>query len=243
MALLDAYNRGPESVVGEDTWDLFATIEEAFSVDLGDYHKLIGVTVSELVEQIHEKAEYPASEKCLSSVSFYRLRRTLETQFQIQRSAVRIDTSVDRLFPWISRRRQWVTLQECLGLKVPALRYPGWLLYLALATSAVFALSLKALFGQRISLMGVIGISLISCLPIILAFTPFGRALPEGCQTIGGLTRVILSYNFGALASAYGSSPNENTLLSLRLIIATEIGLKIEQVAANTRIPGDLNIE
>jgi hypothetical protein len=129
MTLLDAdVKHNP--VLGEDTWELFEVIEDSFGVDLGDYHALCGVTVTELASVICGKANYPTEEKCLSAVAFYRLRRAFEVLFGIPRTTIRPATAVRNLLPWKSRSTQWLMLQEHLGLKFPRLNLPGWLLLL-----------------------------------------------------------------------------------------------------------------
>ncbi len=118
MTLLDADEKKELNTVGEDTWELFEAIEESFGVDLGDYHALAGITVGELAENICRLANYPAEERCLSAVAFYRLRRAFETLFSVPRRAIRPTTSVVQLLPWKSRRTQWRMLQEHLELTV-----------------------------------------------------------------------------------------------------------------------------
>jgi hypothetical protein len=58
--LLDAdiiYEQHP--VVGEDTFELFETIEDSFGVELGDYRALCGLTITELASEVSKKAGAP----------------------------------------------------------------------------------------------------------------------------------------------------------------------------------------
>jgi hypothetical protein len=47
MTLLDADIK-PDSVLGEDTWELFEAIECSFGIDLGDYRSHCGRTIRDL---------------------------------------------------------------------------------------------------------------------------------------------------------------------------------------------------
>jgi hypothetical protein len=243
MTLLDADEKQRESMLGEDTCELLATIEDSFGVEFGEYHALLGMTIRELADYIRKEADYPTAEKCLTAVTFYRLRRAFRTLFDTPRTAIRPATSVGDLLPWNSRRTQWRTLQTHLGLTLPSLNYPGWLVFLSLTVPATFLIFFKAFLGLRLSAIGVVGGSLALWIPALVAFAPLARTLPLGCETIGGLTKVVLARNYAVFASQYGSSSEGDVLLALRQLIATETGRGVEEIVPETRIPDDLDIE
>ena len=65
MTLLDAdIKRDP--VLGEDTWDLFETIECSFGIDLGDYRSHCGRTIRDLAADVERIAKYPNADKRLT---------------------------------------------------------------------------------------------------------------------------------------------------------------------------------
>jgi hypothetical protein len=74
MVLLDAGDARNADLIGEDTAELFAVIENSFGISLGDYSQLNGTTIRELAEIIDKKANFPTPDRCLSSVVFYQLR-------------------------------------------------------------------------------------------------------------------------------------------------------------------------
>jgi hypothetical protein len=51
-----------------------------------------------------------------------------------------------------------------------------------------------------------------------------------------------LAQNFAAFATQHGSSPERDVLLALRQLVATEVGMQLEEISSETRIPADLNI-
>jgi len=136
-----------DTVLGEDTFELFETIEDSFGVDLGDYHAFLGMTVRELAAEVNKRADYPDREKCLSAVSFYRLRSAFGTLFDIPRTAIHPATSVSKLLPWRSRGSRWQILQENLGLTLPRLVLPRLLLYVSLLGPAILLISLRVFWG------------------------------------------------------------------------------------------------
>ncbi len=243
MTLLDADEKQLASELGEDTCELLATIEDSFGIQFGDYHALLGMTVRELAGDICKKAEYSTAERCLSAVMFYRLRRALRVLFGTPRTAIGPATPVGDLLPWNSRRTRWCALQAYIGLTLPPLNYPGWLVYLSLAMSTTFLISLRVLLELRLSVVEIFGGSLALCLPTMVALIPLARTLPSGCETVGGLTKVVLARNYAAFASQYGSSSESDVLVALRQLIATETGRDVEEILPETNIPRDLDIE
>src|SRR6201996_4974855 len=107
MTLLDAQDLQGSNEVGEDTWELFESIEQSFGVDLGDYHDLAGISIMELSQRINGLAKYPVEDSCLSLVAFNRLRRAFQNVTETPRSSVRPTTQIQDLLPWRTRHLQW----------------------------------------------------------------------------------------------------------------------------------------
>jgi hypothetical protein len=242
MTLLDADEKKELNEVGEDTWELFAAIEQSFAVDLGDYYALAGISVGELAETIRELAHYPAEESCLSAVAFYRLRRAFEALFNVPRTSIRPATPVGKVMPWRHRRAQWRRLEEHLGLTVPGLKYPGWLALLSFVTSTSLVILARELLGSKLGIVGIIVWSFALFLPSLVAFTPLARTLPPSCTTMGGLANVVLARNYAVFASQHGSPSEKGVLPELRQLVADETGTAFEEISSETRIPADLNI-
>ena len=110
MTLLDANDLQGSNEVGEDTWELFESIEQSFGVDLGDFHDLAGISILELSQRIDGLAKFPAEDSCLSSVAFYALRRAFQSVTKTPRSSARPATRLQDLLPWRTRHLQWALL-------------------------------------------------------------------------------------------------------------------------------------
>jgi hypothetical protein len=89
MTLLDAQKLQGSNEIGEDTWELFDSVEQSFGVNLGDYHDLAGISILELSQRIDGLANYPVEYSCLSLVAFNRLRQAFQNVTGAQRSSVR----------------------------------------------------------------------------------------------------------------------------------------------------------
>jgi hypothetical protein len=245
MTLLDADLKASSNEIGEDTWDLFAAIEDSFGVDLGNYHELAGISVGELADKISALAKYPDENACLSAVAFFRLRKALTEQFGLPRSAIRPTTSLYELLPWASRRTRWRLLEKHLGLEQPSLRWPGWVLLLALILPTSVLISIWTHFDLRTSVQSL-SWSFIALFVLFLlalrASLPLARALPSDCATVGGLAEALLAKNYAAFASMRGSSTFRGVTPALRQLVAFQSGLKLEEISASTRIPADLDI-
>jgi hypothetical protein len=235
-----------DPALGEDTWELFEAIDDSFGVNLGDYHEICGKTVRELAEIISTKANYPTNEKCLSAVTFYRLRRAFGSLFGISRSAIRPAAPVSELLPLKHRIARWKALQEHLGLTLPGLQFPIWLPLLALVTPPALLLFLRAFVGVRLSTIWIFDIScalymvtVVSIIPVVDECFPLSRVLPRTCETFGGLVNVVSAQNYAALG---GSSGENDVLKTMRQLISMQVGVGIEEVSPETRIPHDLSI-
>ncbi len=242
LMLLDAERRGDPNVVGEDTWDLFLAIEKSFEVDLGDFHELANIRLSELAETICKQANYPIREKCLSTVVFYRLRHSLEVRAGIPSRSIRPVTPLKKLLPWNSRRTRWSEIEEYLDITLPKLIFPSWLLLSCLLFPFIVLISSKIFFGLGISWWSLIGLSAVFVLPTIMACVPLARSIPADCETVGGLVKAILSHNYAKFAMNHGGSSEQNVLAALQLLVALETGLQMKEVLPATRIPANLNI-
>jgi hypothetical protein len=229
-------------LLGEDTWELFEAVEASFCVDLGDYEVLCGRSIKELAEEINERAKFPTKEKCLSAVSFYKLRRTFGALFNIPRSAIRPSTSLRELLPWRSRRSRWRQIEKHLGLRLPRLAYPTWALVLSLFAPAALLIVLKLSFGLPLNPIVIFLLSLSLAIPAIVAFSPFARVIPCEEPTLGGLAKVILAKNYSAFASGQGGSSASDMLSALQQLVATQTGRRLDEISPEARIPQDLNI-
>jgi hypothetical protein len=243
MTLLDARAPQGSNEVGEDTWELFEAIEQSFGVNLGDYLDLAGISVLELSQRIDQAASYPTESSCLSSVAFYRLRRAFQTVAKTPRSMLRPGARIEELLPTRNRHLQWESLQSELGLELPKLHLPGWLLLLSIVLPVFLLTSIRLFSGIRISgAMIAIGSFVLIFFALRAAMLYPVREVPRSCETLGDLAQAMLAKNYKYFADNYGSSPERGIYPALRILIAMQTGINIDEVLPETRIPSDLDI-
>jgi hypothetical protein len=107
MVLIEADKTQRLKLVGEDTCDLLRVIEASFGVKFTEDEFVEAKTIGELADCIFTKLAQPLSEKCLSAVVFYRLRRTFIRLFDTSRANITPETPLRELMPWRGRKRQW----------------------------------------------------------------------------------------------------------------------------------------
>jgi hypothetical protein len=243
MTLLDARDPSSANQIGEDTCELFEAIEESFGVKLGDYHDLAGITIGDLAHRIETLAQYPAEEACLTLVAFFTLRRSVEKLTCAPRSSLRPSTPVALLFPWKNRHKQWMLLQEELGLTLPKLQLPAWLLTSSLFASVASMILAPKYVGLHPSVIQIASgsIFLFAGLIWIVCQLP-ARTIPPNSTTLGDLSKAILARNYEFFAKTRGSSYKHGVLPSLQLLVAAQAGYSTDEVYPDTRIPADLDI-
>jgi hypothetical protein len=245
MVLIEADKTQRLKLVGEDTCDLLRVIEASFGVKFTEDEFVEAKTIGELAECIFSKLEQPLSEKCLSAVVFYRLRRTFIRLFDTSRANITPETPLRELMPWRDRKRQWRRMQEHLRFVLPELRWPLWLVALSLAVViSVFTLGwtrLVSLAGSAAGVLTVLG-GFLALAFLLKLLAPLARHFPRSCESFGDLVKLTLARNYAGIASEYGVSSEREVLLLLRQLIAAEESIDVEEILPDTLFPEGLKI-
>jgi hypothetical protein len=211
--------------------------------------ELIGAkTIGDLAESISKKMEHPLSEKCLSAVVFYRVRRTLINLFDIPRDRITPERSLYELMPWNDRRKRWRRIQDHLGFVLPDLRWPLWLAALSLVIVAtVFTLpplgwARFASFAGSASVLFTLVGGFCAWILLLKLLTPVARSFPRSCESMGDFVKLALGRNYAKIASEHGLSSAREIVLILRQLIAAEEGIDVEEIVPDTLFPEGLKI-
>jgi hypothetical protein len=243
MTLLHADEAQNADLVGEETAELLALIEESFAVKLGNYSVLEGITVGELAQRIEQQAHYPAQDRCLSSVAFYELRRALSAAVHAPRNAIRPGTLLASLLCWNDRRKNWRQIEARLGLVLPNLTCPAGLGIFCFVLPALVMIYLRGFRGVHLTALQILLWSLVTMIALGWACIPLARTFPRNCATVGDLAKLILARNYSEFAAKSGSSCERGILPSLQFLIATACDLASTSITPETRIPVDLGID
>jgi len=224
------------------------TIEGSFGVKFAEDELVQTKTIRELAACIWKKLGHPLSEKCLSAVVFYKLRRTFITLFSIPRARITPETSLRELMAWNDRRKRWREIQDHLRFVLPELRWPLWLVALSLAmVCAVFTLPplgwarLVPFAGSAWGLVTLVGAICVWVL-LLKLLAPLARTFPRSCDSFGDFVKLVLARNYAKIASEHGRSSGREVLLILSQLVAAEESIDVEEIGPNTLFPEGLKI-
>ncbi len=228
--------------MGLDTLELLLETEERFGVSIPDKEASEIRTVGDLHEAVLRKLSVRNSQRCLTAMAFYRLRRALVELLGVRREQVRPDRSVGDVLPWYRRRQLWPLLASGSGLRMPTLERPEWLreaIMSAAVLTFIAAPVLAAMGGLSVWavwLLIAIAVALAFCVTRPLALVPAGR-----CRTVGDLARAVYGVNAGALAREAGEVNRAETWGMLVGLVSDQLGVRERDITPDSRFIEDLN--
>lgn len=237
--------------MGLDIVELVMEVEDAFGIQIPDEDYEQIRTVGDLHDYIVRHRQHPDVEDsnkarvCLTSATFLRLRRVFIQLFGISRRSVRTSSQLDELVPRVNRREKWNQLQEMVQLKLPALKRPVWLFFLL----TVCVISLASCFLWLIvplGLPGVLGTLLLmiaTSMGLAALTRPFATVPGFEFATVGGLSRVVLQYNFRKLHENYNGSNSSDIWTTLQMIIVEQLGVNPDIVTRDATFIEDLGCD
>lgn len=237
--------------MGLDTVELIMALEEEFDIEIPDEDAEKLVTVGAMHEyvckKLEERAPHPhGSEQrapCMTSHVFYRLRSALEDS-GLAGTKLSPRTSLSTIFSGNDPRKEYKALEERLGLKLPQLVRPVWLIYLIVAlsitASAAVYLALPQLYGWILTPLTTVSTAVI----LVLATKPAARCFPRRSATLRNLTYAIFTLNRRELRpEPYNAQDKHLVWDALKAIIVEQLGVREEQVIPAANIVTDLGAD
>lgn len=115
-------NAGHGPVVGEDTVALLESIAEAFDIRYSQDDEF-PKTVGKLCDLVKSRLQGDRMSKCMSSVTFYALRRAMMRTTACARQSIAPSTKLASIVSTGGQRRmEWKTMEECLSVRMPGLK-------------------------------------------------------------------------------------------------------------------------
>jgi hypothetical protein len=237
------------SQIGEDTVALLESIADTFDIRFPE-ESSFPATVGKLCELVISCLPANRTTKCVSSMTFYSLRRAMIRVLGARRESV---VPATRLVSLLSegrwRRREWKALERQLALKLPRLAFSNgveWSLFLGacgFALAAVAQLWPRLDFGEW--LMSVLGIAFATL--FVWAITrariqPLATRLPRKCETVRDIVSLIVAGNYGRLVKRAGGWNEKEIWNALRQFIADETSIEPAEITPETAFPDGLNI-
>jgi hypothetical protein len=208
-------------VPGPDPLELVMNVEEAFDITIPDEEAEKIHNVGQLYAYVLAKLPQPPSPGCVSSATFYRLRRALQELFAISRERIRLAARTEDLIPREGRPERWRRLAEALTPgRLPELRRPQWVepwlppcglltLFTMLLTGGCVVLA-HALGWPGVAAFAITFLGVLLCLFVdlvvnvaIYRFTArYALELPSGCLTIRDTVYTLVQSEPGRIVSA-----------------------------------------
>lgn len=230
-----------------DQVDLITRTEENFGISFDDSELVKVRTIGEYYQLILSKLTPVTPTVCLSSHTFYRIRRALMNKFGISRSLLKPKSQLDTIIPKESRILHWKSLQENLNLKLPDLIRPGrmellFLISFLLTLVSAIVLGVSGMINALIAWM----IALLAIPTWIIEYKlteKYKIEFPELSNDLGSLTRMVLQRNFSTIQKDVRSWTEKEVYDSLILQLVDQLGIAADKINLNSCIVEDLGID
>jgi hypothetical protein len=240
---------------GPDPVEMVMAIEHTFHITIPDSEAEQIRTVGELYGYVLAKLTQPPSSGCISSVTFYRLRRALQELFGWSRERVRPAARMENLVPREGRPEHWQRLAEALRpARLPELRRPQWMVPwlppCGLLTLLMVVLTFLCGLGAHLLGCPPVWIFVVSFLGILLCvlvelvvnravyrFTArYALDLPSGCVTVRDTVYTLLQSEPGRIVSATARASDPEIWSVLCSIVGRCLELPPETLTPDRRL-------
>jgi hypothetical protein len=222
---------------------LIASVEDAFGFvipeeDAREFH-----TVGGLYDYILAHRYAGNRDTCLNAIVFYKLRRGMMWALKVEREDILASQNVAALIPW-HRYRAWQSLQKAIGLRLPLLRRPAWVMTGAVLATFAFAIavpwSLSFGFFNGAILVGLLtSYAAAHCLSWLTI--PLAIELQPDCTTVGQLVVATLARNYRAVVEeADRPTSNGDVWNLLRTLVAEHRGIQPPKITRETDLRRNL---
>ena len=232
--------------MGLDSVELVLEVENAFGFSIPNEDAAGLDTVGKLYDYVLAHRFRGKQDACLSSMTFYKLRRTLMPVLQIPRDAVRVSTELSAIVPK-HRRRMWRAIAKTAGLRLPLLRRPDWVVTVATLAAVGLGIATPLLLGLK-PFRGGVAVALVAVGGFGFAFAWLTEFLayefPPDVATVGQLAKATLARNYQPIvAEAKQSATDAEVWDILQRIMVEQLGVRADQLKRETSFVKDLKVD
>jgi hypothetical protein len=181
-----------------DLSDVALEVEDAFGFSIPNEDAAGLTTLGKLYDYVLAHRFRGKQDACLSSITFYKIRRALMSVLQIPRDAVRVTTELSAIMPR-RRRRTWRAIATAAGLRLPMLRRPRWVVTLATLAAVALGIAMPVFLGLK-PFGGGIAVAIFSAGVLGFIFVRLTEFLayefPPDVATVEQLAKATLARNF-----------------------------------------------
>ncbi|WP_378172566.1 phosphopantetheine-binding protein [Aquimarina sp. SS2-1] len=106
--------------MGLDSVELVMSVEDKFGIRIPDAECERIYTIQDFADKVFEMISINPTDKCLTQIVFYRIRRALISLTSIEKK-IRPDMKISELFTQTELKEKWSQLKTELGLELPEL--------------------------------------------------------------------------------------------------------------------------
>ena len=223
--------------MGLEGVELVMEFEDEFGLQIPDNIADRLLSVRDVTEYVHAELSktLPQAEACLTSRSFYRLRRELTKFLSLSRRDITPKTELGSLIPQDQRRDVWQALLSC-GIQLPSLQRSSATVWTAAIIVSACATGVAVVTREPWFLLAALPLWFVAS----LATRPLAAFVPGSAQTISDLVMYTTSMNTSDLTDAVPT--RREILYKIRVITSEQLGIPIEQISEDSRFTEDLHI-
>ena len=229
--------------MGLDLLELTLTVEDTFGFSIPDEDAATLSTMGKLHEYVLAH-RFPQDRKaCLSSVTFYKIRRAMISVLKLSRKDVRVSTELSTVIHG-HRRRVWRALERTTGLRLPQLRRPTSVAAMAVLATIALAIAVPMLLSLTF-FNGAVIVAILTAFVVGYSLfwltAPLALRFQSDCTTVGQLATATLARNYRAIveeSEKYASDAEVWNVLCL--IVAEQLRVRSADLTKETDFVKDL---
>lgn len=224
--------------MGLDGVELVMEFEDEFGLPISDDDAEQMRTVGDVTEYVHAQLseERPQAGSCLTSRSFYRLRRELTRLMSLPRSDITPKTKLGILIPQEQRREVWQALLSS-GIQIPSLQRSTATAWTAAIIVTALPAGLAVITWEPWYLLAALPLWFV----VSLATRPLAVFVPDRVQTISDVVMHTTSMKASDLTDAIPT--RREILYKIKVITSEQLGIPIEKITEDSRFTEDLHMD
>lgn len=232
--------------MGLDYVELIMRTEKEFGIVISDAECGEISTVGDLYRCVCNKVALSTRPGCLTSRAFYRVRRALVECYGLAREQVRPDTGLEEILPPQKRLDTWRRFRRSLKLNTPDIFVRSFgvasLIWLPPLAGLLFCLYHSVFQHHSLYLCILPPVSFVWMILLGCVTQPFAVRVSDSCASVGDLSRRVLAMNIKEIRESNQAWREMELWEALRVMIADQIGVKLEEVVDEARFQDDLGI-
>lgn len=230
-----------------DLSELVLEVEDVFGFSIPEEDVIGLTTLGKLYDYVIAHRFRAKQDACLTSVTFYKIRRALMSVLKIPRDAVRVSTELLAIIPK-RRRKTWRAIEKTTGFRLPYLRRPRWVVTTATVAAVALGIATPVLLGLK-PFGGGIAVAIVSTAVFGLIFfyrlTEFlAYEFPPDVATAGQLAKATLARNYQPIvAESKKSATDAEVWEILQRTVGEQLGVQPDQLRKQTDFLKDIDLD